>query len=212
MSAEEMSSSIRENAGHLATRIDDLKWFINAFSAIFALIVAALGIVVGLNLSSEKASLQAFKDELKAEMREALGRSPAPNLVLKTRDGFELNGRYIDAWLGPNARGTHQIHFSYAVANTGRGRSGPIFLKLHSSDIPFLDPDIDGTGFKYSAYIDQEKFSPVELLGGVSMPYTANIEIPESFKSLDEKPDVLMRLYFGNGQMSEARVRFRQKL
>lgn len=196
---------------YLETRIDDLKWTVGVFSSVMALVVAGLAVMIGLNFSSEKASLQSFKEELRTDMRESLGRASSPTLVLRTLDGLELNNQHIDAWLGPGKNGQPQIHFQWVVANVGKGRSGSIFFKLYSTVLRFRDPDVEGTGYKFSTFIEPKNFSPEEVFGGSSMMYTTNANVEDSFKSLDVRPELMLRLYYGDGQVAEARLRLKQK-
>jgi len=192
------------------TRIEDLKWAVGLFAGVLALLFAGLSVMVGINLSSEKTSLRDFKDELRAEVREYLGKSSKPNLALMTADGLELHGATVDAWLAPNEKGP-QIHFRWVIKNVGKGRSGPIFARFYSTNVPFPDPDVEKTGYKFSTFIEPEKFSPSEVFGGASVLYTAHIGIDESLQSLDSKPEILLRLFYGEGQTVDAKFRVRQK-
>ena len=86
-----------------------------------------------------------------------------------------------------------------------------MFMRLYSSDIPFNDPDTDDTGHKYSTFIDCSSFNPAELLGGVSMPYTTNIEVSKAFTIVDEQTSLLARIYYANGETIDANIKLRAK-
>jgi hypothetical protein len=210
MDTESTQNTSQNESKHMETRIEDLKWGIGLFAGVLSLLVAGLSIMVGLNLSSEKSSLDTLKNELRTEVREYLGKSSKPNLVLMGVDGRELQGETVDAWLAPNEKGA-QIHFSWVIKNVGKGRSGKIFARFYSSNVLFPDPDVEGTGYKFSTFIEPSKFQPSEVFGGASVLYTANLGVDESMQSLDSKPEILVRLFYGDGQSVDAKFRVRQK-
>lgn len=210
-----MTETSSDNQTHrqdelLNKRIEDLKWYIGVFSGSVAFLVAGLSVIVGLNLSSERSSLRDYKDEIRAEIRESLGKSPQPSLQLQTLDKHPLDGATIEAWLTTDSNKVPMLNFRYSLLNKGKGRSGPFFLRCYSSNIPFNDPNTDDTGHKYSTFIDSSNFSPAELLGGVSMPYTASVEVPPDFKIADGQTSLRVRMYYGNGELVEADIKLRK--
>lgn len=207
---EEEPDVSRSSGADLHTRIKDLQWAVGLFVGVITLIVAGLTVMNSLNLSSERSSLQTFKGEIKSEMRELLGSVAAPILTLWTVDGNELNQAVVDGWLAPNEIGP-QIHFQYVIKNVGKGRSGPLFAKLYSSDVPLPDPDVDRTGYKFSTFIEPKQFSPPEVFGNMSMLYTLNIGMRKPLDTLDNLPELLVRLYYSNGQMTEAKFKVKQR-
>lgn len=192
-------------------RLEDLKWFIGVFSGTIALVFAGLSIFLGINLSSERASIKEEREQLKTQVMESLGKSEKPLLQLETIDGKPLNGAMINGWIAPNENGVQQIHIQYVIRNIGNGRSGPMFLRFYSTDIHFNDPDTDQTGYKYSTFINYTAWDPAELLGGVSMPYTSNINISKNFKIVDGQTEILIRLYYSDREMVDAKVRLKKK-
>jgi hypothetical protein len=77
--------------------------------------------------------------------------------------------------------------------------------------VPFPDPDVEGTGYRFSTFIEPKKFSPSEVFGGASVLYTANVGIDKSMQSLDSKPEIMIRLYYGDGQSTDAILKVRNK-
>lgn len=194
----------------LEKRIEDLKWFIGVFSGSVAFLVAGLSVIVGFNLSSERASLRDFKDELRIEVRESLGTAALPSLKLLTLDRRPLHGSEIEAWVEANSKGIRQIRFRYVVLNEGKGRSGPLFTRIYSSDVPLSDPNTDDTDYKYSTFVDSPSFNPSILPGGVSMPYIMSLDVPTDFKLASEHA-LLVRFYYANGQTVDATFKARAK-
>lgn len=211
-----MTENDKQNGDSVAKytdkRIDDLKWFIGVFSSAITILVAGLSILIGLNLSAEKNSLKEFKQDLREEVRESLGKTVArPNLVLQTLDGKPLEGATLTAWLGTGDNNLPQINFTYVIANQGNGRSGPLFMRFYSSDIRFSDPDVDKTGYKYATFINYTKFDPSELFGGAAMPYTSHLNVPQDFHGFDGEKKIMFRLYYGNGEIKQAELKLRMK-
>jgi hypothetical protein len=193
-------------------RIQDLKWYIGIFSSAIAFLVAGLTVIGGLNLAAEKSSLKDFKQELREEVRESLGKSVAqPKLVFQTMDGKPLEGATLPAWIGPGDKNKPQIHFEYVIANKGNGRSGPMFQRFYASDIRLSDPDVDQTGYKYATFIKPENFNPAELLGGVAMKYISSLDVADDFHGFEGEKKMLLRLYYSNGITTQAEIKLRMK-
>ncbi|KAF1684911.1 hypothetical protein B1992_13850 [Pseudoxanthomonas broegbernensis] len=171
--------------------------------------MAGLSVIVGFNLSSERASLRDFKEEIRTEVRERLGSGAQPSLDLMTLERKPLAGATVDAAILRNAGNFPQISFRYAVANRGRGNSGALFARYYSTDIPFTDPNIDDTEYETSTFVDALNFSPSTLPGGVSMPYTANLRVAEGFVLGDGPASVRMRIYYADGETATAEFRLR---
>ncbi len=201
--SERNQRSIAFKNNMLEKRIDDLKWYVIVFSGSVAFLVAALSLIVGFNLSSEKNSLRDFKNEIRKDISDYFNKSAQPIIDITTINGHQLNEGIVEAIVNKEYDGSQKITFRYALHNTGKGSSGPMFMRFYSNDVILPDPDIDNTEYKYSTFIACDKFNPREILGGASMLYTSNIGVSNDFKFPSKKVTMMVRLYYGNGKMEQ---------
>uniref|UniRef100_I2PZ29 Uncharacterized protein n=1 Tax=Desulfovibrio sp. U5L TaxID=596152 RepID=I2PZ29_9BACT len=190
----------------LEKRIEDLRWFLSIVSGFATVIIAVLALIFGLNFSAEKATLQEFRGEIKTEVNDFISKSGRPVLELKTITGKNGNGMIIDAWMVTENDKHRKVCFDYVIHNKGNGVSGPMFYKIYSNDIPFPEPDIDNTGYKYSTFADSDKFTPKQVFGNASMIYTSSIGVPSDFTETPKQAAVMIRIYYGNGEMTESNI------
>ncbi len=186
-------------------RIDDIKWFVGIFSGSVAILVTGLSIVVGLNLSSEKASLKEFKDQTLTSIDKRLGDISAPaKIILLNINGGKLHGSNIEIKFDTDEAGKKWIHIPYRINNIGGSWSGAMFAKIYAnnpvcfSDIAALNPD-----YETETFIDYTKFNPSQIPPGVSIKYHINVT------SLCDLPvDVPIKinyvLTYGNGDTADA--------
>jgi hypothetical protein len=197
--------------GNTDKRIDDLKWALGIILGVISVLIGTLSINSSVEKSAEKNSLIEFKKELREEVGKGIA---TPKLVLKTFDNKSIEGSTLTAWVAPGSKNKNlpQIKFQFVIANQGKGRSGPMFAKFYSSDIRFEDTDVEQTGYKYATFVNSDDFNhPSELLGNVVMPYTISLNVPADFRGFEGSKEMLIKLYYGIGEVYQAKVKLQMK-
>lgn len=121
-------------------RFEDVKWYIGGASLIFS----ALTLVLGWNFSGDRKELRDAVNDMKTDvreledrLREQYGQAAFPQLALLGSDARPLAGQQVQAEVKRTNDGTAQLSFPWALRNTGKGATGPVWMKLFTQkDMP----------------------------------------------------------------------------
>jgi len=158
-----------------------------------------------LNLQSEKKSPGA----LKAVLKEGLEKVPETadtqaELALLGPDRNPLQGQNIQATVGRNPNKSAWLIFLIIERNQGGTTTGPVFLKVYTSDPIILgSPSTDEPDFHCEGYVTPERRPIPALRAGVSVATQLNLQLQGNIPSPGTYP-ALIKAYYGDGQVSQA--------
>ena len=188
----------------LEKRFDDLKWYFGGIAAFVTAGIAVYSILIGMNFSSEKTSLQAFK----TEMREELGKADAaPEIELLDPAGQPLNDAIVPATIDLDEQKPPrpQINFAFRLRNTGKGSSGPISMKFYvAAPLKFYNTSIDERGFTSEDYITPKDIEPNEIPGGGYNGIYHNSRTISEAVSAARYP-MMAKVYYGKAKVVTAK-------
>lgn len=198
---EELDTRLKQ----LEKRIRHFKWFVGTLLVILAIAVTAFLLYIGFALTSEKKSPHAYKASLKEEFEKASGRTDSqPELVLLGADRNPLQGQNITATVGRNPDKSAWLSFRIIERNRGGTTTGPVFLKVYTSDPIILgSPSTDEPDFQYEGYITPERRPIPALRAGVSVATQLNLQLLGR-TSLSGTYPALIKAYYGDGQVAQA--------
>lgn len=188
-------------------RLDDIKWFVGGGASVFALFVTAFTIFLGLNLSSEKASLRDTIQDAETQLGLV---DVKPHITILGSNGAPFDGQQIDATFS-NVNGTGNgglyLHFETFLRNDGEGRSGTLNVKFYSpADIVFQSRSIDeAPRFAYEVMPTLDEHE--EPGGGYTKSITWNLRLDGSKRPAPGRYEMLMKVYYGTlrGLVTQAR-------
>lgn len=188
----------------LEKRVRHLKWLVEI--TLVVLIIATVHLFyVELNLQSEKKSPGA----LKATLKEGLEKVPETadtqaELVLLGANRNPLQGQNITAMVGRNPDKSAWLSFRIIERNQGGTTTGPVFLKVYTSDPIILgSPSTDEPAFQYEGYVTPERRPIPALRAGVSVATQLNLQLLGR-TSLSGTYPALIKAYYGDGQVAQA--------
>jgi hypothetical protein len=194
-------------------RFDDVKWYVTGLTSVFTLIFAVLSIVSGWNYSTDRASLENFKKEL----REEIGKSDDSRIELYGLDQIDLAGQKIPVSLSEDVCDDQEdkncrrlfANFDIIVRNSGGAQSGKIYFKIYTI-VPLVLGDnrksSDETKYDHEFYLLPDEIRPDTLPGKYSI--THRIHIPLENVPRDGEYPVLIKAYYGKGKVTEAHAYF----
>jgi hypothetical protein len=194
-------------------RFDDVKWHITLMTSVFTLIFAVLSIISGWNYSSDRASLENFKKELK----EYIGKSDDSIIELYGLDQVDLAGQEIPVSLSEDVCDEHEgkdcrhwfANFDIIVRNSSNAQSGKIYFKIYTIDPLVLGDNrksSDETRYDHEFYILPDEIRPDVLPGKYSITHRIHLPLENSPK--DGKYPVLIKAYYGKGKVTAAHAYF----
>ena len=190
-----------ERFSTLEKRFDDMKWYFGGVAGVVTAGIAVYSILIGMNFSNERASLQAFK----TEMRQDLGKAqPVPEIELLDPSGQPLNGAVVPATIDLDEQKHPQINFATRLRNTG-GSSGPIFMKFYvAAPLEFYNSSIDEQGFTSEDYISSKEIEPNEIPGG---GYYAIYHHSRSINATvgPGRYPIMFKVYYANTKVASAK-------
>jgi hypothetical protein len=186
-------------------RFDDMKWYFGGVTTLFTIGFSVLTLVLSWNYSNEKASLREFEKDIKVE----LGKIDAPpDILLLGIDGHPLAGQELFAQFKEEQNGDLFLIVNHFLRNTGAGLSGPMYVKIYTSDPVVLgNRSTDESRFKYEAAIDPSNLSPSEIPGQYSSEWFFNLYLPKKERPPKGKYDMLVKVFYGKGRVSQAQFR-----
>jgi hypothetical protein len=186
-------------------RFDDMKWYFGGVTTLFTVGFSVLTLILSWNYSNEKASLREFQNDMKVE----LGKIDAPpEIQLLGIDGQPLAGQELPAQFKQEESGELLLVINHFLRNSGAGLSGPMYVKVYASDPVVLHSrSTDESKFKYEATIIPSNLSPSEIPGQYSTEWFHNVYLPEKKRPPKGKYDVMVKVYYGKGRVSQARFR-----
>ncbi|MEW6326891.1 MAG: hypothetical protein AB1487_04770 [Thermodesulfobacteriota bacterium] len=199
-----MSEEFDTRLKQLEKRVRHLKWLVEI--TLVVLIIATVHLFyVKLNLQSEKKSPHAYKAGLKEGVEKASGYTDSqPELVLLGANRNPLQGQNIMAIVGRNPDKSAWLSFRIIERNQGGRTTGPVFLKVYTSDPIILgSPSTDEPDFHYEGYVTPERRPIPALRAGVSVATQLNLQLLGR-TSLSGTYPALIKAYYGDGQVAQA--------
>jgi len=183
-------------------RFDDIKWYFGGVTTLFTIGFSVLTLALSWNYANEKASLRDFQRDLKAD----LGRIDAlPELELLGVDAKPLANQNINAEISQDKDVYLSLTINHFLRNAGNGISGPMFVKLYSSDPVVLDNrSTDEPRFKYEATITPKNLEPNEIPGKYSTEWFHQVNLPKKTRPPKGRYEMLVKVYYGKGKVVQA--------
>ena len=178
-------------------RFDDVKYFAGGVS----ILLSVLALIASYNFTNERTSI---RESLK-ELKEEVGKIEAtPNLELFGLNGQSLSGQEISGQeIASKERDGRILNFSFFLRNVGSGATGPMWVKVYSSELHLENKSSDDANFKYETIIEPEGLKPSELPGNISTQRYVNVWLAERPKP--GKYAVQMKHYYGKGKILTAK-------
>ncbi len=172
---------------------------------VLASIVTALSFYIIYILEPQKELLRKLKANPKEETDKTRTHTASqPGLILLGLNRKPLEGQNINATIGRNPDGTEWLGFRIIERNEGGAPSGPLFLKVYTSDPLILgSPSTDEPDFKYEGYITPDRRPIPALPAGVSVATQLKLQLLGP-AILSGRYPALIKVYYGNGHVSQA--------
>lgn len=179
-------------------RFDDVKWYLGGVTTLFTIGFSVLTLVLSWNYSYEKTSLREFQRDLKEE----LGKVDAlPKIDLLGVNRAPLANQDVIAAFKEKENGDLQLVIRHVLRNSGTGLSGPMFVKVYSSDpVVLFSMSSDEPHFKYEAAITPRNLDPNEIPGKYTTNSVLNLNLPLNSKPPPGKYDALLKVFYGKGK------------
>lgn len=173
-------------------RFDDVKWFFGSVS----LILSVVAIMAGYNYNNERARL----DTSLKEFKEEIGKLEVPaDLEVMGRNGQPVAGQEVMARVDAGEKQL-QLTYNYILQNAGSGTTGPMWIKVYTSDpIQLSNVSSDEPRFKYEDIIKPGQLDPNELPGKLSSQRWVWLAL-EKMPPPGKYP-ILMKHYYGRGRV-----------
>jgi len=186
-------------------RFDDMKWYFGGVTTLFTIGFSVLTLVLSWNYSNEKAALREFQKDMKVE----LGKIDAtPEIQMLGLDRLPLAGQEVNAKFKKADNGDFFLVINHFLRNSGSGLSGPMYVKVYASDpLVFNNRSSDEPRFKYEEPFTPKDLSPNEIPGQYSSEWFHNIYLSKKEKPPKGKYDMLMKVFYGKGRVSQAQFR-----
>ena len=171
----------------------------------------AIAIFSGVRLDSEIDRLTRLESNLKSEIRDTLGQmKEKADVVILSDIDKPLGQQTIVATLEPGKDSKYKMSFNVILKNEGRGTTpDEMEAKIYTTgDLDQGARSSDEREFAYESYFwpDKFPFSPAKLPANASVSLRVGIGIREIKKDQESYP-MLMKVYFGEENPSEARFR-----
>jgi len=206
------------------TRIDDLRSNFHLTLTIFASLLAGGLAALALMGYLFRSDYKDFKDTVEesvekrfVQIEERVGvRAGVPEIEAKTTEGLPLDGAVIPVKVSYDGNGRPHIGYMFQFWNVGSARTGPVTFKHYYSDpltneLPDDNFSTDEPEYDYGVfYIADESFP--DLPPRFSFPFYAGFRLTEDAAKgaeINSVHNVMMKLYYGNGLVSEFRYRIR---
>jgi hypothetical protein len=223
---EDVRAMFEEIEGRLSAsdkRFDDMKWYFGGVATLFTVGFSVLTLVLSWNFSNEKTSLREFEKEIKgdflnerASIREfekdikvELGKiDRPPDIQLFGIDGLLLAGEEMRAEFKADENGDMYLILRHILRNAGEGLSGPLYVKVYASDpVVFQNRSADESRFKYEHAFVPEDLHPSQIPGQFSAQWFHEVYLPQKKRPPQGKYDMLLKVFYGKGQVSQAQFR-----
>ena len=133
-----MENEIVERFELINKRIDDNKTLIATIVSAGTAVFAVVAIIFSWNLNNERADLKELRNELRAEVKESLGKTKNfPYLEIYNENESVLTGTIVDTKVDRNENDVIRINCSIILRNIGGAPTGQITIKpfpaIHNS-------------------------------------------------------------------------------
>lgn len=168
------------------------------------ILIAALSILVGLNLNSERQSINRLSDQLVSRIEQEIGKVGSPAVLnIETIEGTLLEGQKIPIYIYRDKDGSLNFSFTVRISNTGKSWSGPIALKLYATPpLKLKTKTIKGLKYKTEIFLDQYSLAEYNLPPNSSIGETFYIVMDNNNSQLKPGDQIEMQAdcYFGDSK------------
>ena len=205
---EDVRAMFEEIEGRLSAsdkRFDDMKWYFGGVATLFTVGFSVLTLVLSWNFSNEKTSLREFEKDIKVELGKI---DRPPDIQLFGIDGLLLAGEEMRAEFKADENGDMYLILRHILRNAGEGLSGPLYVKVYASDpVVFQNRSADESRFKYEHAFVPEDLHPSQIPGQFSAQWFHEVYLPQKKRPPQGKYDMLLKVFYGKGQVSQAQFR-----
>lgn len=193
-------------------RIDDIKWFFGGLTFLFTLVFSLSSYFGHMNFIAERErlddeieSLSEFKDQVIKDV----GLKTGPiKIELKDINGSDLDGKEVRAHTSIEWEKNQKklyVTIYHVIRNSGTSLSGPLFLKVYTSDpLTLSSGSADEKKYQYENVLTPDEYNPTGIPGGIELFWHIKMQLGTDELPSAGKYPALIKLYYGNGQFEQA--------
>jgi hypothetical protein len=187
--------ALQKRVEFVEKRAEDVRWVVATITGLLTFIVGGSALWYGINLRGDEDKLQRFEEQIRDQFKI----HTPPNLQLSSAPGVALEGREIHTRVvkTPGQPGQRQFRIDLFIRNSTEGGSGPINIKLYTSEgLKLRLTSDDEPEFKYEDVIDSKSIP--ELPGHFSEDLPLYINLPETSTPGTKRYPAYIKIFYAN--------------